>query len=378
MPTADELINPQVVRGLADILGETTPAGNRWRSVRASASGLPSKTLSERARSVAAAILADCPNYADLAYATRAALANPGLAGWMIWPLSEAVATAAINQGAPEAFDDGLELMVALSPRLTSEFALRTFLNADIDRTLAVARTWTAHHDDAVRRLASEGTRPKLPWAKQVRELTLNPARTRFILDALYQDESPFVRRSVANHLNDISRLDPETAVRIADQWADHPSPQTMRVIRHGMRSLIKAGSPDALRLLGFSVGLTDLEVKGPTLDRRRVELGGTISFSVDVTNTSSHAVSVAIDYVVHHRKANNTTTPKVFKLTTRRLDPYGTITVTRRHVLKPVTTRRYHGGRHGLEVQINGQRFGYTEFRLVMPAQSSDTSERT
>lgn len=256
---------------------------------------------------MAAAILADCPDYVELARATRAGLTSPALAGWMVWPLPDAVATAAVDSGDARCFDDGLALLSALTPRLTSEFALRIFLNADLDRTLAVVRTWTDHGGDAVRRLASEGTRPKLPWARQVKGLITDPTLTRPILDALHLDESAFVRRSVAKHLNDVSRLNPAAAVSTAESWAKRPGPHTASTIRHAMRSLIKAGDARALALLGFTATLADLQVSGPAVDRRSISLGEAITFTANVTNTSARTATLVIDYIVHHRKANGT-----------------------------------------------------------------------
>jgi 3-methyladenine DNA glycosylase AlkC len=190
--------------------------------VRAAAGQLGPLGLSARARAVAAAITSDEPGgYEALADVIRAALRDPELTGWMVWPVTEAVTAAATRSLASRDFEDGLELLAELTPRLTSEFAIRTFLDADLDRTLATVLTWTGHEDHAVRRLASEGTRPKLPWARQVPAITRDPRATVPVLNRLYGDESEFDRRSVANHLNDTSRLDPALAVRTAARWSE-------------------------------------------------------------------------------------------------------------------------------------------------------------
>lgn len=369
MPTADELVSTDAVLGLAQILDAASSPRTRWTAVHSAVGEFSSQTLSQRVGLVCAAILDDCPSYPELASVVRRALSDVTLTGWMIWPLTEAIAIAATTSGDAKAFDDGLDLLAALTPRLTSEFAVRTFLNADFERALAVAETWRAHEDSAVRRLASEGTRPKLPWAKQVRPLVLAPGRTRPILDALYRDESETVRRSVANHLNDVSRLQPETAVATATAWAAAPDVETPSVIRHAMRTLVKAGDPAALRLLGFSAEADQLDVRGPVLADTAVTLGGAITFTGDITNLSDRPAVLAIDYVIHHRKANGSTSPKMFKLTTKTLAPHEHVALSRRHAIKPITTRRYYPGVHGIELQVNGQRFGYTEFVLSMPS---------
>jgi 3-methyladenine DNA glycosylase AlkC len=370
MPTADELLSTDAVQALAQIFEAISPPATRWHELHLVARELSSKTLSQRARAVSAAILHDCSGYTELAAIVRDALCDARLSGWMIWPLTEAIAVAATTtSGRDGDFDDGMHLLAALTSRLSSEFAIRIFLNADFERALAIIEGWSAHDDSAVRRLATEGTRPKLPWASQVRQLVVAPGRTRPILDALYRDESEFVRRSVANHLNDVSWLQPATAVATAAEWAAAPDIHTASLIRHAMRTLIKAGDPAALELLGFTADVDRLDVRGPTLRDASVTLGGAIAFTADITNLSDDPATLAIDYVIHHRKANGSTSPITFKLTTKTLMPLQRVHVVRQHPIKPITTRRYYPGVHGLELQINGRRFGYVEFALSLPA---------
>jgi 3-methyladenine DNA glycosylase AlkC len=372
MPFADELLGAPAVRNLAAVLARIAP-DRPWAGVRRSARTLADLGLSDRARSVRDALLADAPDgYGNFQALIRAALPDGAFTGWMIWPVTEAVATLAAADPASAEFDDGLALLAELTPRLTSEFALRTFLAADLDRTLAAAEGWTAHPNEHVRRLASEGTRQRLPWARRVPALTARPEATIGVLDRLYQDNSEYVRRSVANHLNDLSRADAELAVRTATRWSASPRPgapkETERLVRHALRTLIKQGDPGALALLGFSAP-TGLLVTGPSLDGGPVVVGGELSFALSVANPGSQSVRVAIDYVVHYRKANAALAPKVFKLTTRTLAPGERIDVVRRHSFAPISTRRHYPGEHAVELQVNGTGFGRTEFQLVESA---------
>ncbi|MFJ5228656.1 DNA alkylation repair protein [Kitasatospora sp. NPDC088391] len=367
MPTADELISAETVRELAGLLRESAPRRSDWRTVAGAATALAGLGPGERARTVGGALVADAGGgWDELADAVRALLGRPELTGWMVWPVTEAVAAAATAPGGD--FADGLDLLAALTPRLTAEFALRAFLDADLDRTLAAARAWSASPDPAVRRLASEGTRPRLPWARQVPALTAAPGVTVPILDALRHDPDEVVRRSVANHLNDLSRLDPALATATAARWAADPDAATASVVRHAMRTLIKDGDPAALALVGFHGDREDLKVVGPLLDRSTVPIGGTLTFTARVTNVSAAPVSLVIDYVVHHRKANGRTTPKVFKLTRRTLAPDATTDLTRHHSFRPLTTRTYHPGEHALQLQVNGHRFDTAPFTLTTP----------
>ncbi|ONI72280.1 DNA alkylation repair protein [Kribbella sp. ALI-6-A] len=390
MPTAEEMLSTSSVAALGSILHEVDPA-LRLTALRAAPAALPGTTFSERGRLVRDALLADLPpGFEPVDELFRAALTREDFTGWMIWPVTEAVAVrateavageavtagatagsaSATTAGSPSAsahpadFERGLELLALLTPRLTAEFALRTFLSADLDRTLAIVTTWTDHPDEHVRRLATEGTRPRLPWAKQVRDILARPAVTRPILDALRRDDSSYVRRSVANHLNDVSRADPALAVQVAAAWLDDPAPTTPQLVRHALRTLIKAGDPDALALLGYAppAGLT---VDGPALSTDGVTVGESLEFSFDARNHGADEVRLAIDYVVHHVKANGTLAPKVFKLTTRTLAPGESIRLAKRHSFKPISTRRYYPGEHALELQINGRPFGRATFTL-------------
>ncbi|MEV7320554.1 DNA alkylation repair protein [Streptomyces sp. NPDC093970] len=367
MPTADELISPDSIRRLAAVLQEAAPGASRWQAVSDSVALLGPLGLSERARTVGDALLADCGrDYERLARTVRRALTRDGLTGWMIWPVTEAVALAATASGDGVHFDDGLDLLALLTPRLTGEFALRAFLNADLDRTLAAALTWTGSPDPAVRRLASEGTRPKLPWARQVPGINRDPARTLPVLDRLYGDASPDVRRSVANHLNDISRLDAGLATEAAARWTRQPETTTAALVRHAMRTLVKQGDPAALELVGFHGGGEDLKVVGPLLASTEVPMGGNLVFTARITNVSDRRVSLAVDYVVHHLKANGRPAPKVFKLAKRELGPGESAEVTRSHSFRPITTRVYYPGAHAVQLQVNGHRFETADFRLV------------
>jgi 3-methyladenine DNA glycosylase AlkC len=366
MPTAEELLSVDSVRRLAGVLGAVHPG--EWPYVRRAADALPGMGLSDRARHVRDALIADLPQgYGALAPTFRAALARPDFTGWMVWPVTEAVAVTAVTSPRAEDFDDGLALLAELTPRLTGEFALRTFLDADLGRTLRTALAWTGHEDPAVRRLASEGTRPLLPWAKRVPEFGRRPDVTVPLLDGLYTDGSEVVRRSVANHLNDISRADPGLAVATASRWSQAPDAHTPALVRHAMRTLVKKADPGALRLLGFSADHR-ITVTGPTLRRETIAEGDDLVFDSAITNDGEDEVRLLIDYVIHYRKANGTTAPKVFKLSTRSLKPGETIGITRRHSFKVISTRRHHPGGHAVEMQVNGVRHGRGDFTLTTP----------
>jgi 3-methyladenine DNA glycosylase AlkC len=367
MPFAEQLISVSCIRTLGQCLSEVAP-GHSWAAVRTVTTALPELGLTARAEATRDALLADMPDgYRECEEIISRALENPAFTGWMIWPVTEAVAARALASGQPDAFESGLALLARLTTRLTGEFAIRAFLNADLDRTLRVVRTWTTADDERVRRLASEGTRPRLPWAKRVPALSGRPDVTLPVLDALYRDPSEFVRRSVGNHLNDISRIAPDLAVATARRWVAVTGvvPPT---VRHGLRTLVKQADPAALALMGFG-SARDLRVDGPWLHTPCVVVGQAVEFDYTVTNAGPDSVKVAIDYVIHYRKASGSLVPRVYKLTVRTLGPGETVTATRRQPLIPLSTRRYYPGGHALELQVNGVRSGRASFDLVTPS---------
>ncbi|MFE0519069.1 DNA alkylation repair protein [Streptomyces sp. NPDC058954] len=367
MPFADELINGHTARLLTRAIRTALP-GADLASLRAAARRLDDLSLRARADLLRDALLTDVPgDYAELARVVRAARDGvPEFGGWLIWPVTGAVATKAVAEGTEVAFDDAMALLADLTGRLTSEFALRVLLCHDLDRALGIIAGWTASPDADVRRLASEGTRPYLPWSIRVPELIARPGATVPVLDALYGDGSEYVRRSVANHLNDLSRDQADLAVATARRWLDAPAPTTGRLVRHGLRTLVKRGHPGALDLLGFAPAT--LEIDGPVLDRTCVPFGGSVHFTATIRNAGAEDARLAIDYVVHHHKANGSRSNKTFKLTTRTLAPNETITVTREHSFRPLTTRRYHPGPHAIALQINGVTSDRAEFELLAP----------
>lgn len=270
----------------------------------------------------------------------------------------------ALSRTADEAFHDALALLASLTSRLSSEFAIRTLLRHDLDRALHLIRSeWVGSSDVDVRRLASEGTRPYLPWATRVPGLLRDPEATIPILNALYRDDSEYVRRSVANHLNDLSRGHADLVVATARAWLGEPDANTGPLVGRALRTLVKRGDAGALDLLGFhhaQVQVTDF-----TLNRATVAVGDTLAFAATLTNTGGQVGRLSIDYVVHHRKANGGTTGKTFKLTVRTLSPGEQFTITKSHSFRVITTRRYYPGSHSIELLINGVSAGRREFQL-------------
>nr|WP_221195043.1 DNA alkylation repair protein [Hoyosella altamirensis] len=353
------MLSSNAVKQLSECL---RGAGARAASVDSASGVLADKSFSERVALVRDAILDDLPaDFPSFETVIESALTDPAFNGWMIMPVTEAVAARGLQE-----FESALKLLAQLTPRLTAETAVRHFLNADLYRALGVIVTWTEHGDPHVRRLASEGTRPRLPWAARIPALMADPSPALPILDALYRDSSEYVRRSVANHLNDISKDHPQVAVETAARWLAEPDGNTLKTVRHGLRSRIKAGDLGALSLLGFSSDV-EIDVVGPAVDEDVIHFGEALEFSFTITNRGNSDASIAVDYIIHHVKANGSRSPKVFKLSSRTVAPGDMWSVRRRHPMRPISTRRYYPGAHLLELQVNGTSRGSQEFTLVM-----------
>ena len=281
-----------------------------------------------------------------------------GIRGWAVMPMSDLV-----GRRCEEDFDLALQAQKALTKRFSSEFGIRYSILANPERAMETIGKWTEDRNYHVRRLASEGTRPRLPWAMQLPMFIDNPAIVLPLLDRLKDDPSEYVRRSVANNLNDIAKDHADTAAEVALGWSRKADTVRMKTVRHAMRTLIKQGHPAALEAIGISapdIDVTPVRVLTPT-----VEFGDALEFSAELHSTSKQDQKLVIDYVIGFRKANGTRQPKVFKLKTLTLAPGATHRIERRHPIRPITTRRYYDGEHSIALQINGQAYPAASFQL-------------
>ena len=264
-----------------------------------------------------------------------------------------------------EHFDVALALLKDLTKQSSSEFAIRPFLAAEQERTLAVLEEWVGDANHHVRRLVSEGTRPRLPWGKRLSAFVEDPSPVLPLLEALKDDPSEYVRRSVANNLNDIAKDHPDLVVETAGRWLEGASEERRRLVRHACRTLVKQGHPGALEALGYGpprISLRELTVLTP-----EVRLGEALRFEVAFRSDADTAQDLMVDYVVHHRKANGTTSPKVFKWKILTLGAGKEHVAVRRHPMKRISTRKYYPGAHFVELQVNGRTMGRASFELAM-----------
>jgi 3-methyladenine DNA glycosylase AlkC len=248
---------------------------------------------------------------------------------------------------------------------VSAEFAVRPFIVKDQDRMMAQMLLWANDEDDRLRRLATEGCRPRLPWGIALQALKADPSPIMPILEQLKNDPSEAVRRSVANNLNDISKDNPDVVVEILRHWQKEDSPEMDRIISHALRTMVKQGDPDALELLGYPTNPA-IKVKNLTLEPASVPIGEKLIISFEIESLAQTAQKLMIDYVVHLVRANGRLTPKVFKLRKKTLAPGETIRIVKNHSFAPVTTRKYYPGQHAIEIQVNGRLSERGDFELA------------
>lgn len=279
--------------------------------------------------------------------------------GFAAWPIIDYVAVYGLAH--PEL---SLQTLKVLTPLFTAEFAIRPFLHQHFALTFSHLQQWAQDDSAHVRRLASEGCRPRLPWGQRVPALMHQPQTIITLLEQLKDDDSDYVRRSVANNLNDISKDFPELVLQLAQQWlTNQPSSQRQALIRHATRGLVKSGHTEVFQLLGYQSQVTLADVSF-SLDKTQLQMGETITLALNFHAPS--AQKLVVDYALHLPRANGKQSVKVFKWKSA-LFVQGEHQLRLSYHFKPITTRRYYAGVHSLEVMVNGQRYGLQQFELVL-----------
>jgi hypothetical protein len=185
------------------------------------------------------------------------------------------------------------------------------------------------------------------------------------ILEILKDDHEEYVRRSVANNLNDIAKDHPKLVGEIAEKWMHGASTERKKLIRHACRTLLKQGNSQVLQVFGYNppdIKLVNIQIETP-----EVIFGTALQFNISIVSNATHTQALMIDYVIHHQKANGTTSPKVFKWRIKTLAPHETLTFAKNHMMKKISTRKYYQGLHVLEIIVNGVSIGKADFELLI-----------
>ena len=264
-----------------------------------------------------------------------------------------------------EHFEISMRAQYVLTQRFTAEFSIRRYLERHQAATLARLKEWSADSSEDVRRLVSEGTRPRLPWASRLRAFQADPRPVLALLERLKDDPSLYVRRSVANNLNDIGKDHPALLVETATRWMENATEERRWIIRHALRSAVKRGESAALGLLGFGEAAR-ISVEKVQISPQRPAIGSSVAIACEIANRAPVVQRLLVDLRVHYVKASGVQRPKVFKLKQVELAPRETAPVRKTLALDQLTTRTHYPGRHAVEVLINGRPYPLGTFELT------------
>ena len=355
----DKLLLPPDVHRFADGLTAADPTFDRDRFVAFVLDGRwADRELKERMRHLALGLGEVFDDYERaLEILARTAEQTDGFMGMV---LSEYVYC--FGQERPDLSLPALRLFTRHG---SGEFAIRPFIEADTEGTMAAMLAWTRDDNEHVRRLASEGCRPRLPWAPALPAFKKDPTPVLPILEALKDDEDDYVRRSVANHLNDISKDHPDLVLDLAARWIGN-SERTDWIVKHACRTLLKAGDPRAMRIFGFA-DPAQLRVEDLTLSATSVPIGGHLHFAFELHNDEDMARKVRLEYRVDYVKARGKRSGKVFQIKEAEMAP-GAHPVRRKLSLADLSTRKHYPGEHGLAVIVNGVAKADVSFSLTPP----------
>ena len=363
----DHLFNPETVARLAAEYAAALPFFDASRYQAEVLSGFADRELMARmdwmADCLEGQLAPDFPTLADQLTAALSTRLDPDLKdddfGHFIHALPGILA---VRHGLEDHRERALDLLYEATQRFSMEFYIRPFLNRWPDDTLARMSLWAVDDNYHVRRLVSEGTRPKLPWAKAV---TLDTSQTLPLLDILHADQTRYVTRSVANHLNDITKIKPDLVVQTLQGWAEadqQDSKELAWMTRHGLRTLVKQGHGPALAHLGYR---GDVDVTATlSLGQGTYSIGDVLEFAC--TLKAAQALPVIVDYRIVFARPGGKTAEKVFKLKVGQIAKGKVLTLTKKHRLKgDATTFKLYPGAHQIILQVNGVDVAQAAFEL-------------
>ncbi len=351
--------SPALVRRLAADIARVEPSFPSRAFITEASAGLEALELMDRGKHIARALAAHLPR--DYPEAIEVLLRSVGpehasdeLVGLGMAPFFYLPHVLFVAERGLDHFDLSMRAQYELTKRFSAESSIRPYIAKDPERTFAFLRTWTKDANAHVRRLASEGTRLRLPWASRVAWLDANPGRVLELLELLKDDPTSLVRRSVANNLNDLGKVHPELLVSTCAAWLDGASSERRALVEHSLRSAVKRGSAGALRLLGYGEKPA-IDVEKVRFEPRRVAIGESVLIRFTLRSRSRTPQNLLVDAAVHFVKANGKAAPKVFKLKRVLLPPRGEVELETRISLAVHTTRKPRPGTHAVDVLVNG-----------------------
>ncbi|VVO26305.1 DNA alkylation repair protein [Pseudomonas fluorescens] len=361
-PALKEIFNAERLTHIATEMTAVYPAFNAKAFLEMANEGLAQLSIMQRMARVSECLHAVLSLSFEESLEVLYALAPRLNSGFVSISLPHYVATYGANR-----FERSMDALKYFTTFGSSEFAVRHFLRSDLEPTLAQMHHWSLDANEHVRRLASEGSRPRLPWSFRLEQIQADPTLAAAILDNLKADASPYVRKSVANHLNDITKDHPDWVLDLIERWPLE-NKHTAWIARHALRSLIKQGNQRALAIIGAG-GKPEVEIIGVKVEPPVIRLGEKISLSFTVKSTVPDSQRLVIDYAIDYVKANGSSSAKVFKLKALTLPGNATELIARGQHIKELTTRRHYAGRHAVHILVNGERLASTAFEIIADA---------
>ncbi len=359
-PALKEMFNAARYRKMARDVAAVFPGFDQRRFLQLTLPDLEPLALLQRLRRATEALRATLPEKYPAALAVLRKVAPSYGEGFTALVLPDFVGLYGRDD-----FARSLDALKFFTQFGSSEFAIREFLRLDLARTLHVLEKWSRDESEHVRRLASEGCRPRLPWSFQLRELIADPAPVAPILENLRADPSLYVRKSVANHLNDITKDHPEWVLARIDGW-DLANQPTAWIAKRALRTLIKRGDRRALAVVGAGER-AEIRLDGFRVAPRRLKLGDELTINCAFTSTGRKPQRLVIDYVIHYLKLAGTASLKVFKWKEVTLPPGALLELAKRQRIRDFTTRKHHAGEHRVELMVNGERLASGGFLLAV-----------
>ena len=283
----------------------------------------------------------------------------PNVGGWENWILTNYVDLHGVDD-----FDNSIRALEYLTTRGTGEFAIRVFMNKYTRRMLPVLNRWAKNPNEHVRRLAAEGSRPRGVWVAHIEAFKEDPSPVLKLLEKLKADPSFYVRKAVANNLNDISKDHPDKVIDTALRWQKDGNKDTNWIIKHACRSLIKRGHPKVFPLFGFTSN-PKIAVVGFEADKTRYRIGQSMTVPFEIKSKSRTRQKLAVDYRITYRTKTGATSPKVFKLSEKEIAPGGTLSLNLCHKFEDNSTRKHYAGEHSIELIVNGRVSAKINFAL-------------
>ena len=344
----DTLIPQEQVLTLAEALKSVYPEFESDEFVRLVLDhGWAGRELKQKMRHITVCLKQTLPEQYEAAIHILEQVA-PRFRGFIALPLSDYVECYGLND-----WDISMNALAVFTSSCTSEFAVRPFLDSDPQRAMEYFYRWADDKNEHIRRLSSEGCRPRLPWGMALRKFKKDPGPILPVLEKLRNDSSEYVRKSVANNLNDISKDHPEVVLTLCEQWKGQ-SKETDRIVKHACRTMLKDGNVRALMIFGFA-NPDQLHISNLSADSQIIKIGGHLFFSFVLSNNSGMVQTVRLEYRIHYVKSNGKTSPKIFQIS-EGIFPSGEHQIRKKQAFTNFTTRTHFPGEHRLEIVVNGE----------------------